>query len=89
MPFFLLQLTVAFSWLHAWKLRGFNTFKKLLTNALMLHFPDLSIPCYVATDASNVGVAAVLYRRVYDEDKKKWSTRYISFMAHSFQERER
>ena len=71
------------------ELEAFNTFKALLTSAPILHFPDFSLIFYVATDASNVGIAAVLYQRVYNEETKKWDTRYISFMARSLQERER
>lgn len=75
--------------LNKTELEAFNTFKNLLTHAPILHFPDFSLLFYVATDASNVGIAAVLYQRVYNEDTKKWDIRYISFMARSLQERER
>jgi len=41
---------------------AFNTLKKLLTHAPILHFPPFDKPFYVATDASDVGVGAVLYQ---------------------------
>lgn len=54
------------------ELESFNTFKKLLANAPILHFPDFSLLFYVATDASNVGIAAVLYQIVWNEKRRKW-----------------
>ncbi|GJJ71586.1 hypothetical protein EMPS_03936 [Entomortierella parvispora] len=75
--------------LNADELDAFNTFKKLLSHAPILHFPDFGLPFYVATDASNVGIASALYQKVRNESKKKWENRYISFMARSLQDRER
>ena len=41
---------------------AFNTLKKLLTHAPILHFPQFDKPFYIVTDASDVGVGAVLYQ---------------------------
>jgi hypothetical protein len=71
------------------ELDSFNAFKRLLANAPILHFADFRELFYIATDASNVGIAAVLYQRIYNEKTKKVETRYISFMARSLQDRER
>src|SRR5690606_28290624 len=51
----------------------------------ILSFPDFNIPFCVATDASNVGVGAVLYQVVEGERSPKW----ISFVARSLQKSER
>ncbi|GJJ75509.1 hypothetical protein EMPS_07867 [Entomortierella parvispora] len=75
--------------LNADELDAFNTFKQLLSHAPILHFADFGLSFYVATDASNVGIASVLYQKVRNESKKKWENRYISFMARSLQDRER
>jgi hypothetical protein len=71
------------------ELASFNAFKKLLANAPILRFADFKELFYIATDASNVGIAAVLYQRIYNEKTKKVETRYILFMARSLQDRER
>jgi hypothetical protein len=75
--------------LNKHELESFNAFKQLLANAPILHFPDFNELFYVATDASNVGIAAVLYQHIWNESTKKHENRYISFMARSLQDRER
>jgi len=67
----------------------FNALKMLLANAPILYFPDFAELFYVATDASNVGIGAVLYQIIWNDKTKKKEIRYISFMARSLQDRER
>jgi len=67
---------------------SFNTLKKLLTHAPILSFPQFDKPFYMATDASDVGVGAVLYQLPKGKEHPK-CINYISFMARSLQERER
>jgi hypothetical protein len=62
--------------------------KNLLVAAPILHFPDFSRLFYVATDASNVGIGAILYQ-IYILENGKEDIKYISFMAHSLHESER
>jgi hypothetical protein len=64
--------------------KAFDTFKSLLASAPILSHPDFRPPFYVATDASNVGVGAVLYQKGPDS-RPKW----ISFMARTLQPAER
>jgi transposase InsO family protein len=66
------------------ELNAFNSLKNLLINAPILHFPDFNKAFYVGTDASNVGIGAVLYQK--DNNN---SIKYISFMARTLQDRER
>ncbi|EIE92710.1 hypothetical protein RO3G_17422 [Rhizopus delemar RA 99-880] len=56
---------------------AFEKIKSLLSSAPLLHHPDLEQPFYVATDASNYSIGAVLYQVIQNE------TRYIGFMARS------
>jgi IS30 family transposase len=70
------------------QMRAFNTLKQLLTHAPILSFPDFNLPFYVATDASDVGIGAVLYQLPRGKEYPK-DIRYISFMARSLQARER
>jgi hypothetical protein len=74
--------------LNKLQLRCFNALKNILARAPILSFPDFSLPFYVATDASNVGIGAVCYQLPGGEDDPK-NIRYISFVARSLQERER
>ena len=67
---------------------AFDTLKNLLARAPILSFADFSLPFYVATDASDVGVGAVLYQLPKGEKYPK-VINYISFQARSLQERER
>lgn len=57
---------------------SFNALKDILQSNLVLHYPDLSKPFFVATDASLYGVGAVLYQR---DDKGR--DKYISFISSS------
>ena len=49
--------------------QAFETLKKILLVHPVLHPVDFSKQLYVATDASNVGIAAVLYQ--FDENDQK------------------
>lgn len=66
----------------------FDSFKTLVAQAPILSFPDFEQPFYVATDASNVGVGAVLYQLPHGEEHPE-KVRYISFMARALQTSER
>lgn len=55
--------------------RAFDELKTLLASAQVLSFPDFSLPFFVATDASDRGLGAVLYQG------DKGSEKYISFVA--------
>ena len=57
--------------------RAFEKIKALLSSAPLLYHPDLEQHFYVATDASNYSIGAVLYQVIKNE------TRYIGFMARS------
>ncbi|KAG1159609.1 hypothetical protein G6F36_014066 [Rhizopus arrhizus] len=54
---------------------AFTKIKQLLASAPVLYHPDLSEPFYVATDASNYSIGAVLYQII---DKQ---IRHLGFMA--------
>lgn len=62
---------------------AFNTLKYALLNAPLLSFPNMQKRFHVATDASNVGIAAVLYQK---HDNKK---HIISYMARALTKSER
>ena len=68
--------------------RSFDSFKRLLACAPILCFPNFSLPFYVATDASNVGIGAVLYQLPEGTEHPE-KVAYISFMARSLQPSER
>jgi len=74
--------------LTAFELSAFESLKRLLVNAPILSFADFSKPFYVATDASNFGIGAVLYQLPDGEDHPE-KINYISFMARSLQQSER
>lgn len=63
---------------------AFFALKRLLTHAPVLSFPDFSLPFYVATDASDVSIGAVLYQLPSGPDHPA-DICYISFMACSLQ----
>ena len=70
------------------QLKSFNALKTLLSQAPVLMFPDFSLPFYVATDVSNVGIGAVLYQLPEGPSNPK-KINYICLVARSLQERER
>jgi hypothetical protein len=70
------------------QLESFNLLKNMLVQAPVLSFPDFNKPFYVATDASNVGIGAVLYQLPEGEGQPK-KINYVSLVARSLQERER
>ena len=61
----------------------FNNLKQLVTSAPILHFPSTQHPYCVGTDASQTGIAAVLYQVIGEE------TRHIGFMARALTPSER
>lgn len=61
----------------------FVQLKKVFLHKLVLRYPVMNEPFYVATDASNVGIGAVLYQVINNEK------RYISFLARSLTKSER
>jgi len=58
--------------------RSFIALKKILQSDMILHYPDLNRPFFVATDASVYGVAAVLYQKDQHERHQ-----YVSFVSSS------
>jgi hypothetical protein len=42
--------------------KHFNLLKNAIARAPLLHYPDMSLPFHVATDASNTGIGGVLYQ---------------------------
>ena len=68
--------------------QAFDVLRKILLNAPILSFPDFSKPFYMATDASNVGIGAVLYQ-LPKGPKYPNTINYIFFVSRSLQERER
>jgi hypothetical protein len=74
--------------LNRLQLKCFNALKNLLVQAPILHFADFSLPFYVATDASNYGIGAVLYQLPGGESEPN-NIRYIAFVARSLQPSER
>lgn len=62
---------------------AFIAIRRILINTPILRYPNLKYPFSVATDASNVGIGAVLYQIIDGE------TRHISFMARAFSRSER
>lgn len=57
--------------------------KQELAKNVLLHFPNMDEPFYVATDASNHGIGAVLFQRIKGKDQ------IISFMARALSPSER
>ena len=64
---------------------SFETLKEILLTAPLLAYPDFSKPFFIATDASNVGIGAVIYQ--YDNEHN--SKKYISFQARALTKSER
>jgi hypothetical protein len=70
------------------EMKCFEQLKRLVTEAPVLSFPDFNQPFYVATDASNLGIGAVLYQLPNGpQDESK--VNYISFMARSLKPHEK
>ena len=65
--------------------QAFDKFKQLLPLCPPLGFPDQEVPFCIATDASNVGIGAVLYQTCPKSKRR----RYISFQARSLTKSER
>ncbi|KAJ8651909.1 hypothetical protein O0I10_012517 [Lichtheimia ornata] len=63
--------------------KAFEKLKYALLHAPILSYPNMSKRFHVATDASNVGIAAVLYQK-YDNKKH-----IVSFMARALTKSER
>lgn len=71
---------------HLWTTahsNAFVTLQEILKRAPLLRYPDLRHPFSVATDASNVGIGAVLYQVINGE------THHIAFMARALSKSER
>jgi len=64
----------------------FEQLKRLIADAPVLSFPDFNLAFFVATDASNLGIGAVLYQLPNGDDSK---VNYISFMARALKPHER
>jgi hypothetical protein len=62
--------------------QAFDALRNILFNAPILSFPDFTQPFYVATDASNVGIGAVIYRLPRGA-KHPETINYISFVSRS------
>jgi len=65
--------------------QAFDNMKMILPSCLPLAYPDSKLPFCIATDASNVGIGAVLYQ----VDPTTKNTRWISFQARSLTKAER
>lgn len=65
----------------------FENLKLLVQRAPALTFPDFAARFYVATDASNLGIGAVLYQLPNGPSDEK-NVHYISFMARSLKKHE-
>lgn len=71
---------------HLWTTahsNAFVTLQEILKRAPLVRYPDLRHPFSVATDASNVGIGAVLYQVINGE------THHIAFMARGLSKSER
>ncbi len=71
----LLKKDVAFHWEAAHE-QSFNELKSLLTNAPVLAFPEHSEPFIICTDASSLGLGAVLLQT--DARGKNYSSRVLN-----------
>jgi putative transposase len=65
----------------------FENLKLLVQRAPALTFPDFTARFYVATDASNLGIGAVLYQ-LPNGPSDETKVHYISFMARSLKKHE-
>ena len=64
----------------------FEQLKRLVAKAPVLSFPNFSLTFYVATDASNLGIGAVLYQLPNGDESK---INYISFMSRALKPHEK
>lgn len=70
------------------QMASFNSIKTLITKAPILSNVNWVLPIYAATDASNYGIAGMLYQLpLGDKDDSKIN--YISFMARALQDHEK
>jgi hypothetical protein len=74
--------------LNEQEMQCFNAFKELIAKAPILYFPDFSLIFFVATDASNMGIAAVLYQSPKGEFVPG-KTKYISFQSGALHDHEK
>ena len=58
---------------------AFRAIQKCIYNAPLLHLPDLSLPFHIRTDASGVGIGALLFQV---KDKKEDPVAYHSELLH-------
>lgn len=63
----LLKKSVKFEWKTEHQ-NGLDAIKSKMTNAPMIACPDYDHPFYLQTDASNVGLGAVLFQRIGDQE---------------------
>ena len=79
------------NWTHELEAH-FQSIKNILHSNVVLSHPDITQLFYVATDASNYGIGAVLFQK-FDDNLSNGSTtttiRYIGFMARSLSKSER
>lgn len=68
--------------------KSFDGIKDLIPHAPILSNVDWSLPIYAATDASNYGVAGMLYQLPLGE-KDDSKINYIAFMARALQDHEK
>lgn len=66
----------------------FQAFLELIAKAPILSFPNFTLAFYVATYASNVGIAAVLYQLPNDEFVPG-QTKYIAFQSRALHDHEK
>jgi hypothetical protein len=68
--------------------RSFDSVRSLIAQAPVLSFPNFKEYFYVATDASNVGIGAVLYQLPKGKDDES-KVNYISFQARALHKHEK
>ena len=66
---------------------SFESLKKVLVKAPMINFPDFEKRFYLATDASDFGIGAVLYQHEGDEDRST-VFKYNAFVSRSLSPKE-
>lgn len=68
--------------------KSFDAIRNLIARAPVLTFPNFKEPFYVATDASNVGIGAVLYQLPNGRDDTS-KVHYVSFQARALHKHEK